>query len=1081
MKRVVSLFLFINRLLKRCRRRKFLIRKEAIKMAYNPKRAQEAEDKREELRQQLTEEAIHSIRQYTKDPDDVLELANFMANFHQYSMKNQLLIQSQFEGATAVAGFKQFQKLGYHVRKGEKAIKIFSPIKDQYIVPEDGSRWIHHKKWTKEQRRQVRNNEVKTRTRIHWKMSSVFDISQTDMPKEEAPKLLPNRFHTFDMSHVQDESKLYQSLVNVAQSKGIHVQVESFQGAAKGYAGRDANGNIQITLNNRLDQTNRIPTLIHEMTHSLMHFDEQNNVRNISKAQAEFQAEFSSYMTCRAFNIDTSEKAIPYIANWTNQLDVFDDEELVDFLEETEKVSRNIIRLTNNEWDRLTEQEREKEEMIHHFESYERQEIQEEKTEQEENQKNSQSIREEERSNPSIGTVLLAGTTTLEMIKRAKEESRSKLMFNIQEQNYILMTDKKAGESSLIMVNQPQQGEESKRIIGEEKAQLLTKIEKAGYLPMQARDYETMDQLKAQHRYPNQQDYPFLNHADSQNREKFNRLNQDYNSKTGLLNQPFISIEWSENESLTEGQILTLEEAMNVMDQLAESESEGYFKTQLNLHITPNEYYSTRMDMGENEPLFMTQLEEAFPRQMQELEVAQITKETESIQDPDEWEMIKVNTEFKGHQFQYDIQVNRVDHEVKGTYTRDQEAPKEATEKSCLNALQYVLDNHELDDSSRYLLEKTIENYAHREERAQNYRQNQERLSQIPSRSEETTPSKEQPSKSIESLPWKEQVKKAKSVNILELAEASGIHLLRDSRNQYRDADNHSMVFTPSKNSFYENNGQYGGDPITFVQKVVGISNFKEAVNYINQQNYQRIDLSSIPQKEPYQYDSSKESKTFDQARHYLVEERAISPQLVDKLHEMGLIRQDKRNNVLFLWTDNQHQIQGCTEQGTVKMKQPINDRDHWKAIQRNSETGEGFNFGCGQPEHLKFFESSIDALSYASIHGLENNTHYIAMDGLKESTVLNFIQRSAEQTQNHIHSIELCVDNDESGQRFINKFNQITQLNDQGEQIPIQIKGNTPQIPKEMTNREKWDWNNEAVFQKEKKQLTPTQSLDRE
>ena len=1054
-------------------------------MAYSKKRAQETEDNRDDLRQEMTKEAIRSIRNYTQDPQDVLELAAFMAQFHQYSMKNQLLIQKQFRGATAVAGFQQFKRLGYHVNKGAKSIKIFSPIETQYIVPENGGKWIPHQKWTKEQRRQVRNKEVNVQTKLHWKMSSVFDISQTNMPKEEAPKLLPNRFHTFDMSHVQDESKLYQSLVRVAHSKGIRVQVESFPGALKGYVGRDTNGNIQITLNNRLDQTNRIPTLVHEMTHALMHFDDQNRAKNISREQAEFQAEFSSYMTCRAFNIDTSEKAIPYIANWTNQLNDFTDEELVDFLEETEKVSRNIIRLTNNKWDRLTEQEeREKEEMTHHFESYERQELQkEEKEVQSEQTKEETKQKEiENQSDSSIDTVLLTGATTLEMIQKAKEEPYSKLTFKIDGQDYLLITDKKAGESSLITHYTLPQQQEPEHIIGKEKNRILTQIEEAGYLPMKAKAYEEMDQLKAEHRYPSQQDYPFLYHSTSQDREKFNRLNQDYDSKTGLLNQPFISIEWSEHDALRDGQILTLDEANRLMNQLSESEEEGYFKTQLNLHTTPNEYHSTRIDMGKGEDPFDEQLYEHFSNQMDELEIAQIAKETQRFQDPEEWETIKVSTEFKGHQFQYDIQVNHVNHDVKGTYTRDQEAPKEATEKSCLNAIQYVLKNHELDDSERHLLESTIEDHAHREERTQQYRQNQERLDQMTSESDRKEESKEKTTESIASLPWKEQVKKAKSVNILELAEASGIHLLRDSRNQYRDADNHSMVFTPSKNSFYENNGQYGGDPITFVQKVVGISNFKEAVNYINQQNYQRIDLSAIPQKEPYQYDPSKEVNHFDQARHYLVEERAISPQLVDKLHEMGLIRQDKRNNILFLWTDPQHDIQGCTEQGTIKMKEPINGRDHWKAIQRNSETGEGFNFGCGQPEHLKFFESSIDALSYASIHGLERNTHYIAMDGLKESTVLNFIQRSAEQTQNHIQSIELCVDNDEAGQCFIRKFNQIKQFNDQGDEIPIPIKGHTPSIPQELIHHvDKWDWNNEAVFQKEKKQHTPIQTLDRE
>ena len=1023
-------------------------------MAYSEKRSQEAKNNQEKLRQQLTEEAIHSIRHYTQDPKDLKELADFMAQFHQYSMKNQLLIQSQYKGATAVAGFQQFKRLGYHVNKGAKSIKIFSPIETQYIVPENGGKWIPQKMWTKDQRRQVRNKEVNVQTKLHWKMSSVFDISQTNMPKEEAPKLLPNRLHTFDLSKVKDESKLYQALVHVSQSKGVPVRVASLNSASQGVTRYYPNDVVEIILSNRLDSTNRIPTLIHEMSHAFM-----NHGRSKIAVEAkEFQAEFSSYMTCRAFNIDTSEESFPYIADWTNRLNDFTDKEIVDFLEETEKVSRDIIRLTNNEWDRLTAQEKERkqEERVHHVESYERQEPQA--------QDEKKDVTDPERSalDSSIGTVLFTGATTLDMIQKAKEEPYSKLTFKIDGQDYLLITDKKAGESSLITHYTLPQQQEPERIIGKEKNRILTQIEEAGYLPMTAKAYEEMDQLKAEHRYPSQQDYPFLYHSTPQDREKFNRLNQDYDPKTGLLNQPFISIEWSEHDALRDGQILTLDEANRLMNQLGESEEEGYFKTQLNLHTTPNEYHSTRIDMGKGEDPFDEQLYEHFSNQMDELEIAQIAKETQTFQDHEEWEPIKVQVEFKGHQFQYDIQVNHVNHDVKGTYTRDQDAPKEATEKSCLNAIQYVLKNHKLDEAERHLLEKTIEEAQKRQQRIQLYEENQKRIHQMSEETKETqtveAQSTVQPSSS---MPFDEKIKMARQVNILSVAEAYGIHLTKDSRDQYRDMDNHSMVFTPSKNSFYENNGNFGGDPISFAQKVMGITSFKDAVNYLVSGDYGQVTLTK-EEKKPFEYDASKESKHFDKARQYLVNERCLHPDLVDALHQKGYIRQDKRNNVLFLWNEK-GRIVGCAEQGTVKMKEPLNGRDHWKAIQKNSESynGYAFNFRNGDPKHLKFFESDIDALSYASIYGLEKDTQYIAMDGLKDHIVAHYAQNAMEVTQNQVESIQLCVDHDEAGKAFAQKFDSLKQ-----EGKPVKVEYNAPEIPSELQNQvDKWDWNNECQY----------------
>jgi hypothetical protein len=48
-------------------------------------------------------------------------------HFHTYSLRNQLLIAMQKPDATRVAGFKAWLTLGYCVRRGEKALRIFAP------------------------------------------------------------------------------------------------------------------------------------------------------------------------------------------------------------------------------------------------------------------------------------------------------------------------------------------------------------------------------------------------------------------------------------------------------------------------------------------------------------------------------------------------------------------------------------------------------------------------------------------------------------------------------------------------------------------------------------------------------------------------------------------------------------------------------------------------------------------------------------------------------------------------------------------------------------------------------------------
>src|SRR3954470_24219902 len=49
-------------------------------------------------------------------------------HFHRYSLANQLLIAMQCPAATIVAGFRTWIKLGYCVRRGETALRIWVPM-----------------------------------------------------------------------------------------------------------------------------------------------------------------------------------------------------------------------------------------------------------------------------------------------------------------------------------------------------------------------------------------------------------------------------------------------------------------------------------------------------------------------------------------------------------------------------------------------------------------------------------------------------------------------------------------------------------------------------------------------------------------------------------------------------------------------------------------------------------------------------------------------------------------------------------------------------------------------------------------
>src|SRR4051794_2064040 len=85
--------------------------------------------------------------------------------FHAYSLANQLLLALQKPDATRVAGFRMWLKLGYCVRRGERALRIWVPIPPSKKALE---RW------------EAGGADPADRPRTLFKLGPVFDRSQVD-------------------------------------------------------------------------------------------------------------------------------------------------------------------------------------------------------------------------------------------------------------------------------------------------------------------------------------------------------------------------------------------------------------------------------------------------------------------------------------------------------------------------------------------------------------------------------------------------------------------------------------------------------------------------------------------------------------------------------------------------------------------------------------------------------------------------------------------------------------------------------------------------------------------------------------
>ena len=208
------------------------------------------------------------------------------SRFHRYSLRNTLLIAFQCPHATHVAGFRKWLELGRCVRKGEKAIRIFAPVR--------------YRRRDNDQDGQEEAGEQL----VGFKLAAVFDVSQTEpLPGvEPAPLDPPSKPVTGD-SH----EHLLAPLEAHATSLGFTVGYEPLDVRAGYCSARDA----CIVVDAALPANGRVATLVHELAHA-----HGIDYQRFSRPEAELIVESVACIVCAGAGLDTSSDSVPYLASW---------------------------------------------------------------------------------------------------------------------------------------------------------------------------------------------------------------------------------------------------------------------------------------------------------------------------------------------------------------------------------------------------------------------------------------------------------------------------------------------------------------------------------------------------------------------------------------------------------------------------------------------------------------------------------------------------------------------------------------------------------------------------------------------
>lgn len=223
----------------------------------------------------LIESALDSLIQSIENghSDALRDYLQTMSCFHNYSLRNIMLIAMQHPLATHVAGFDGWKKFSRHVVKGEKGIAIVAPMiakKDCHGESDDAVHDI-----------------------FGFKVVYVFDVTQTEGKQLPAfssvkgnPRLISDKLNKL-IAHLDISLKYSGDLECDGLSTGGKILIKTGLPPACDFAVR-----------------------VHELAHEMLH---QKSRSSLSKKQEETEAEAVAHVVCQAVGLDTNSASADYI------------------------------------------------------------------------------------------------------------------------------------------------------------------------------------------------------------------------------------------------------------------------------------------------------------------------------------------------------------------------------------------------------------------------------------------------------------------------------------------------------------------------------------------------------------------------------------------------------------------------------------------------------------------------------------------------------------------------------------------------------------------------------------------------
>jgi antirestriction protein ArdC len=222
-------------------------------------------------------------------------------HFRTYSANNQFLIALQCREASYVAGFRKWLQLGYAVRRGETAIRIWMPMPPSKKALAE---------W------EAAGALAKDKPKMRFRLGPVFDRSQVEpLPAPAEPMDLEPPIVCAEGDELQ---WAMQPLVELATEAGWEVIFERGPELRGGYCVFETQ---VLSVNNRpqFSVNQQAKTLIHELSHMLLRIERQDDDLELTYSEEELVVESIAFTVCGSLGVDTSGYSIPYLASWAQR------------------------------------------------------------------------------------------------------------------------------------------------------------------------------------------------------------------------------------------------------------------------------------------------------------------------------------------------------------------------------------------------------------------------------------------------------------------------------------------------------------------------------------------------------------------------------------------------------------------------------------------------------------------------------------------------------------------------------------------------------------------------------------------